>query len=192
MATGRFSPDLYLRALRFAAAAHGAQKVPGSDLPYVVHVCAVAAEVIAALGHEPHDDPDLGVACALLHDVVEDTAVPIAAVAAEFGSAIAAGVLALTKNAALPKEQRMRDSLERIRRERREVWMVKLADRITNLQPPPSHWTAEKCRSYRLEAETILEALGSASEHLAARFRDRLAAYRRFESAEPARPLRSS
>lgn len=181
MAVLRFSPDLYAQALRFAAAAHGAQKVPGSELPYVVHVCTVAAEVIAALETEPHDDPDLAVACALLHDVVEDTAVGIEAIERDFGARIAAGVKALTKDGTLPKDARMGDSLDRIRRQPQEVWMVKLADRITNLQPPPSHWSAEKCRAYRIEAETILAALDSASATLAARFRGRLAVYRRFE-----------
>ena len=177
----RFSPDLYAQALRFTAAAHGAQQVPGSDLPYVVHVCTVAAEVIAALETEPHDDPDLAVACALLHDVVEDTAVAIEVIERDFGARIAAGVEALTKDPTLPKDARMGNSLNRIRCQPQEVWMVKLADRITNLQPPPAHWSPEKCRTYRVEAETILTALGSASAMLASRFRQRLAEYRRFE-----------
>ena len=181
MLNTRFSPNWYLKSLRFAATAHGSQKVPGSDLPYIMHVCTVAAEVIAALESEPHDDPDLAVACALLHDVVEDTSVGIEALERDFGSRIAAGVQALTKNPGLPKEAQMGDSLDRIRRQPLEVWMVKLADRITNLQPPPAHWSPEKCRTYRMEAETILEALGAASTTLAGRFRQRLAEYRRFE-----------
>jgi (p)ppGpp synthase/HD superfamily hydrolase len=180
----RFSSELYARALRFAAGAHGEQRVPGTEHPYLVHVCTVAAEVIAALEVEPRQDPDLAVACALLHDVVEDTKVRLDAVERDFGAPVAAGVAALTKQASLPKEQRMADSLERIRRQPPEVWMVKLADRITNLQPPPAHWTQEKCGAYRREAEAILEALGEASRTLAARLRERIAGYRRFEAPE--------
>jgi len=179
-----FSVDLYLKALRVAATAHGAQKVPSSELPYLLHVTSVAAEVIGALESEHHDAPDLAVPCALLHDVIEDTPMSLDHIRAEFGPAIAAGVSALTKNASLPKEEQMRDSLERIRAQPPEIWMVKLADRITNLQPPPSHWTPEKCRRYRIEAEGILESLGSASARLAERFRIRLVDYRRFEPAE--------
>jgi hypothetical protein len=43
-----FDPDLYERALELAARAHGDQQVPGSGLPYVVHVVKVATELPAA------------------------------------------------------------------------------------------------------------------------------------------------
>ena len=33
--------------MRYAATKHNAQKEPGHDLPYLVHVVSVAAEVIA-------------------------------------------------------------------------------------------------------------------------------------------------
>jgi len=48
--------------------------------------------------------------------------------------------LALTKNENLPKEQQISDSLTRIKKRSFEAWAVKLADRITNLQIPPSVW----------------------------------------------------
>ena len=57
--------------------------------------------------------------------------------------------------------------------------VVKLADRITNLQQPPSYWTTEKIRGYHAEAERILEALGPASPYLTARMEVKLAAYQR-------------
>jgi len=181
MTAARFSPDLYLKALHFAADAHGAQTVPGSARPYLVHVCSVAAEVIAALQMEAHEQPDLAVVSALLHDVAEDTPVGLDRIASEFGAGVAAGVAALTKDSSKPKDEQMADSLARIRQQPREIWMVKLADRTTNLQPPPAHWSPEKCGRYRREAETILEALGAASDVLSGRFRHRLAEYRRFE-----------
>jgi (p)ppGpp synthase/HD superfamily hydrolase len=174
-------PDLYRRALHFAAVAHGAQKVPGSEMPYLVHVCTVAAEVVSALEAEPHRDAALAVPCALLHDVVEDTTTVLDHIESAFGEAVAAGVDALSKRPSLPKEAQMGDSLERIRRQPHEIWMVKLADRLTNLQPPPAHWTPAKCHKYRLEAETILASLGEASPYLCARFKQRLAEYERFE-----------
>ncbi|HMD36625.1 MAG TPA: HD domain-containing protein [Vicinamibacterales bacterium] len=174
------SPEPYVRALQFAASAHGGQTVPGTDHPYLVHVCSVAAEVIAALEIEPHADPDLAIACALLHDVVEDTGVTVAAVERTFGARVAAGVSALTKDKKGAKDARMRSSLDRIRLQPREVWMVKLADRITNLQPPPKNWNREKCRMYRVEAETIADELGDASAVLVARLRARIDGYRRY------------
>ena len=175
-----FSTELYVAALRFAAVKHAGQRVPGSELPYVVHVASVAAEVIAALPSLALAAPDLAVQCALLHDTVEDTATTHDELTTAFGPAVADGVQALTKDAALAKADRMADSLRRIRTQPREVWVVKLADRITNLAPPPTGWTREKCAAYREEAIRIADALGEAGPALDARLRARIEAYRTY------------
>lgn len=175
-----YSPDRYVEAMRFAAVKHNAQKEPGHDLPYLVHVVSVAAEVIAALPTTKLANPDLAVLCALLHDTVEDTATPLDEVAAKFGADVAAGVAALTKNDKLDKVDQMADSLRRIREQPPEIAVVKLADRITNLSEPPHYWPKEKRTKYRLEAITIADALGYASATLDARIRDRIEAYQRF------------
>jgi (p)ppGpp synthase/HD superfamily hydrolase len=175
-----WSPDLYARAARFAAAAHLGQKYPGGELPYFLHVGIVAAEVTAALAIEAVERPDLAVACALLHDVVEDTAVSEADIAAAFGREVAAGVRALSKDPVLPKAAAMADSLRRIREQPREVWMVKLADRIANLEQPPHYWKPAKIAAYRDEAATIADALGAASEYLHGRLRAKIEDYRRW------------
>lgn len=169
-----FSPDRYLAALRFAAEKHLQQKFPGSDLPYLVHVATVAAEVIAHLPVLGLANPDLAVSCALLHDTLEDTTTTHEELVARFGGAVAAGVQALTKRDVPDK---MADSLRRIREQPREVWIVKLADRIANMDAPPHYWTAEKRLAYRDEALVIADALGSASPALDARLRARIAAY---------------
>jgi (p)ppGpp synthase/HD superfamily hydrolase len=173
-----FSSEAYVTALRFAAIKHEGQRVPGSALPYLVHVVSVAAEVIAAL--PTLSEPDLGVQCALLHDTLEDTATSYGELDTMFGRAVADGVQALTKDAALPKPDRMADSLRRIRAQPRDVWAVKLADRITNLAPPPAGWSRDKCASYREEAIAIADALGEASPVLEARLRARIEAYRSY------------
>jgi (p)ppGpp synthase/HD superfamily hydrolase len=173
-----FSPELYARALEFAARAHAEQKTPKGQ-PYVVHLASVCMESIRALYAEPGRDGDLVVACALLHDSLEDTETDAADLEREFGPKVAAGVRALTKDDALPKAQRMGDSLARIKTQPAEVAVVKLADRITNLAPPPAHWTPEKISAYRKEGEEILAALGSASAFLSARFQERLGRYPR-------------
>ena len=109
-----FSRDLFMRAWHFAARAHDARKVPGSELPYITHVGAVAMEVIAPLAIEDHGNPDLAVACALLHDAVEDTDVTADAIAAELGAAVAEGVSALSKDKRVSKDEQMADNLRRI------------------------------------------------------------------------------
>lgn len=174
-----WSQEKYLAAWLFAAEAHGAQTVPGTALPYVVHVGAVAMEVTAALVNgSAVDNPDLAVQCALLHDVIEDTSISVDLVAARFGDAVAAGVLALSKDSRLPtKTEQMADSLRRIQQQPREVWMVKLADRTVNLQPPPPHWAAAKIAAYREEARTILAVLGPADAYLAKRLAQKIEVY---------------
>lgn len=172
-----WDPDLFKRALDFAARAHGPQRVPGSGFPYVVHVTKVAAEALRAAQDDPGLDVNLALACALLHDCIEDAGVTHEELAREFGPAVADGVHALTKDPARPKAERMRDSLERIRRQPREVWLVKLADRVTNLEPPPPDWGREKRRAYLDEAACILEALRGASAALEARLEKAMRAY---------------
>ncbi len=152
-----WSQDRYVEALRFAAQAHGEQKTP-MGVPYVAHLAAVTMEVMAALRAEPGHDEDLAVVCALLHDVVEDTATTLADVDAAFGPRVAAGVAALTKDGTLDKPRAMRESLARILAQPPEIAVIKLGDRITNLATPtPPHWTAKKIAAYREEGQLILD-----------------------------------
>lgn len=172
-----WSQECYIKALLFAADVHGSQKIPGSELPYLAHLTMVSMEVMAALAVEDVLDGNLAIQCALLHDVLEDTPVTLEQFLECFGEQVTNGVQALTKNDRLPKHEKMADSLTRIRQQPREVWMVKLADRITNLQPPPHHWTAEKVRSYQQEAQQIYEALHQASPFLATRLQQKIEDY---------------
>lgn len=94
----------------------------------------------------------------MLHDVIEDTETSYDDLEKQFGTDVALGVLALTKDINLPsKEEQMIDTLDRIRKQPVEIRMVKMADRITNLQPPPHYWSGEKIQNYRKEARLILE-----------------------------------
>lgn len=169
--------EKWLAAWHFAARAHASQKLPGGDLPYLVHLGAVAMEVLVAHQERPFPDPALAIECALLHDTLEDTDTAESELAARFGQRVASGVRALTKDPSLPKDGAMADSLRRIRLQPLEVWAVKLADRITNLAPPPPHWTPEKIASYREEAKQILDALRDAHEGLALRLATRISRY---------------
>lgn len=177
-----WNQDQSTKAWNFACRAHQGQVVPGTELAYVNHVGLVAVEVMAAIvAGERVASPDLLVGCAFLHDILEDTAITFAELLREFGPEIARGVLALSKNRDLPgKTAQMHDSLARIQQEPREVWMVKLADRITNLQPPPSFWSVEKIRRYSDEAVLIMETLGTAHSSLAQRLREKIDRYQRF------------
>ncbi len=175
-----WSQDGYTKAYRFAARAHNGQLVPGTDLPYIMHLSFVSMEVIACLEKERHHDGDLAVQCALLHDVIEDTPITYQDVEREFGPRVAQGVLALTKNESLAKDRRTHDSLLRIRQQPDEIWIVKLADRICNLAPPPAHWNREKIERYREEAIEIYDALSAASDYLSKRLAMKIEEYKRY------------
>ena len=171
--------NLHSRALELAATSHLGQTIPGSELPYIVHVGQVVMLVMTAIARGGGvEDPDLAVLCALLHDVLEDTPVEYEQILDLFGVRVADGVAALTKNPDLAdKWERMEDSLRRIRAQPAEVWMVKMADRISNLRPPPSHWSTEKIAAYRQEAIRIHEALHTANAYLSKELSQAIEAY---------------
>lgn len=170
-----WSPHLFHDAFCFAAIAHNGQTLPGSDLPYLTHVGLVCTEVMAIATEVT--DADLLVQCAALHDTLEDTDVTYDVLVGEFGSKVADGVLALTKDRSIAKDKQIDESLRRVRLQPREVWMVKMADRITNLYPPPALWSAERKISYREEAMEICNSLELANTSLAARLRERIREY---------------
>jgi len=176
-----FSVECFKENLAFALLAHGEQKTP-HGLPYSMHLLSVTAEVINALTCEPlsYDEANVAIACALLHDVNEDTTTKITKESPIAGNkeVIAKGVLALTKDKNLPsKETQMRDSLERLKKRQNCVAMVKLADRITNLGEPPKQWDEAKKRAYLEEAKVILSELGYAHRYLATKLSEKIEAY---------------
>lgn len=180
-----FSMEEFKEHLAFALKAHGEQKTP-HGLPYSMHLLSVAGEVINAITCEPlsYDENNVAIACALLHDVNEDTTTVITKHSALAGNVevIAKGIAALTKDKTLPsKEAQMRDSLERLKQRQNCVAMVKLADRITNLGVPPKHWDDEKKRKYRDEAKLILSELGYAHSYLANKLQVKIEAYEQYK-----------
>ncbi len=172
----------YQEAIKFATYKHleKKQKVKGTKLPYVVHLSNVAMELFAAAQHSPDFDLDYAIQVALLHDTVEDTDTTIDEIRNRFGDDIAEGVLAMTKNERLPKEMQIPDSLARIRKLRKEVWSVKLADRITNLQPPPSTWDNRKIKKYQEDSKLIHHALKDGNEYLAKRLKQVINEYGKY------------
>jgi (p)ppGpp synthase/HD superfamily hydrolase len=77
----------------------------------------------------------------------------------------------------------MADSLARVKEQPREIGMVKLADRIVNLQPPPANWSSEKRSKYREEAIQIHEALRDSSSFLAERLLKKISEYEAYIKA---------
>ncbi|MDJ1468050.1 HD domain-containing protein [Cytophagaceae bacterium DM2B3-1] len=178
--------DLYNKAWDFATLHHSGQtfggRTPGMRVDYINHIGAVTMEILWTLQHSTQTyNADLAIQCALLHDVIEDTTVTYEQVKEEFGTDVADGVMALTKNTQFPtKIEQMQDSLRRIQQQPKEVWMVKMADRITNLAPPPHYWNNEKIKAYQQEGQLIYDSLHTAEELLAIRLKERISQYLTF------------
>jgi len=171
---------LYQEAIKFAAEKHGPQKVKGSENPYVVHLSNVAMELFAAASHTPGFDLNFAIQTALLHDTLEDTATTKAELEKVFGNDIAEAVWALTKDPKLLKDYRLTDSLAKISQCRKEVWAVKLADRITNLQKPPKNWSKSHIIEFYYDSIQVLEALQGGNEFLEKRLAAKIEEYKGF------------
>ncbi len=159
--------DLYQKAMKYAGDKHCNQKVPGTNSNYLLHISNVAMEVLVAYNHTPCFDLDFAIQVAILHDTIEDTTANYHEIKITFGAKIAEAVHALTKNEnIISKKDRMIDSLSRIQLLSNEVGLVKLADRITNLQTPPDHWSHEKIYNYYNEAMLIATVLQDKNDYL--------------------------
>lgn len=174
-----FNQDKYLKALNFAAKAHGDQKT-SHGLPYITHLSAVAMEVMFACEKSSLEEKrtDFALSVALLHDVIEDTTCTYDDVYEVFGIEIAEAVEALSKDASLSKQEQMSDSINKLLAQPYEIQMIKLADRITNMQKPPKSWDGQKIYAYMQEAKFILSCLKNANIHLSQRLELKISEYR--------------
>src|ERR671928_238581 len=125
--------DLLARAFRRAAEAHEGQQRRSGE-PFVRHPWGVA-KILAELRQD-----EATLAAALLHDVVEDTAVELDEVRAEFGDEIAQLVEGVTKLTRVQFQSREHAEAENYRKliiamaEDIRVILIKLADRLHNLR----------------------------------------------------------
>lgn len=123
------------RALRVAAAAHAGQSRKGSDLPYFTHPAAVAL-ILARAGFF---DEEL-LAAALLHDVVEDTALDLSDLERDFSSRVCAYVAVASeqKTDAAGRHRawsdRKADHVRQVAGAPQAARAIVLADKLHNLQ----------------------------------------------------------
>jgi len=132
----RVDRDRVGAAFDFAAAAHGEQKRASGE-PYVSHLVEVCRILLDLL--ETRMETTL--ACsALLHDVVEDTAITTADVEKHWGREVAALVEGVTKLSAMHFDRREAVQAENFRKmllsmsKDLRVIFIKLADRLHNMR----------------------------------------------------------
>ncbi len=126
-----YNLELIEKAFRLADAAHGTQKRRSGE-PYIIHPLAVA-KILVELGLDTES-----IAAALLHDVVEDTGVPLSDIEKQFGAQIAQLVNGVTKLGRIPYTSKEEQQAENLRKmllamaQDIRVVIIKLADRLHN------------------------------------------------------------
>ena len=125
--------DAVHSAYEIASRAHAGQKRLSGE-PYIMHPLSVAV-ILAQLGMDA-----ASVIAAILHDTVEDTALTIEEVQAQFGETIAELVDGVTKIGKVPLATREEQQAENIRKmllamsRDIRVIIIKLADRLHNMR----------------------------------------------------------
>ena len=176
--------DSLIQSIYFAAEQHGDQKLPGRQGSYIGHLFAVFAEVTSAHQAQPDFDLQKAQIMAVLHDVIEDTSISFAELRTLYGESIAQGVEALSKDPEVEKNAQIKESLERIKQQPREVWIVKMADRISNLREPPGFWSNEKISDYHQKAIEIGQSLQGCHSHLEHRLQEKISSYEQYFDQE--------
>jgi guanosine-3',5'-bis(diphosphate) 3'-pyrophosphohydrolase len=132
------------RARAFAVLAHGEQRY--GDQPYSVHLDAVAG-TLAPFGEEAQ-------IVGYLHDVIEDTAVSVEQLRAEFGERVANLVSLVTDEPGANRRERKARSnakLAMVTSDDSLALIVKAADRLANLRASASGGVDSKLGMYRRE-----------------------------------------
>ena len=127
--------DIFEKSVHFAMHAHSGHVRKRSHTPYILHPFE-AATIAATIT----DDTEV-LAAAVLHDTVEDTAVTIEEIRAEFGDKIAGLVACETEEACegIPRSEswryRKEHSLQRLQAcGDRDVKIIWLSDKLSNMR----------------------------------------------------------
>ncbi|MEU8320016.1 HD domain-containing protein [Nonomuraea sp. NPDC048881] len=140
-------------AVRFARTQHGVQQRP-TGRPYVEHL--LEALEVAVAGAQV-SDPDVLTAI-VLHDVLEDTACTERELARRFGAEVTGLVRWVTRPAGRAKA----DHLAALAKAPAQAVLVKLADRVSNVQELQRlHWRFQK----RYYHETVAHIVPLAAPH---------------------------
>lgn len=157
--------DISIKAAKYASAQHckgPRRKYTGR--PYIEHPARVATRVY----HHPISNPDI-VAAAWLHDVVEDCPVTIEEITKLFNPTVSKYVKELTNPSKsysqLSRHERKKLDREHYKRVSHEAKIIKLIDRIDNLNEIP-HDTNFTKELYAPESLLLLHTLKGTDKQL--------------------------
>lgn len=156
------------QAFRFATGYHSEQKRPNGD-PYIVHLL----EVLEILTEGGITDKDILLA-GVLHDIVEDTSCSLEEIERNFGVKVANLVEWLTESVLDRKKyaaQARERYLAKLKAAPLDVVVIKLADRLSNVQKLDTHPKVEKQRTYYRETIEKIMPLSKCSPWFSAQFK---------------------
>jgi len=156
-------------AIEFAQVSHGDQVRP-TGVPYIEHLLEALEALVVGAGVT---DPDV-LSAAVLHDIVEDTPVSAGELADRFGPRVAELVGWVTVPEAGPGEDRAdvkTASLARLAGAPRDARLVKLADRLSNVQTL-RNLNPDRQRAYYAQTVRYIVPLSHADPWFVAWYRD--------------------
>lgn len=153
--------------LEFAAEKHRLQTRKNAEkTPYISHPIGVANHLMN-IGEVR--DSALIIA-ALLHDTLEDTQTTLSEIEDTFGQAVAGYVDEVSDNKSLAKEARKRLQVITAPHKSKGAAQIKLADKLYNLNDllsnPPADWTEARIDRYYEWAQSVVDRLPKANDHL--------------------------
>lgn len=120
---------MFDEAVQFATEAHKGQVRKGTKKPYIVHPLEVA-DITATM---TSDEEVLS--AAVLHDTIEDCAgVTEEILRARFGERVASLVAGESEDKSKSWEERKGTTIRRLKEETRELQMIALADKLSNMR----------------------------------------------------------
>ena len=149
---------LVSEAAALAARRHNGMVRKGrGNEPYINHLAEVANLLSAATDGA---DAEL-VAAGWLHDTIEDTETTHRELAEKFGERVAAFVVEVTDDMALPKDERRRRQVVEAPKKSPGAKLIKIADKISNIRarilPRPNQDERDDLIDYLAWAEKVVQ-----------------------------------
>ena len=116
-------------AIYFATTAHAGQKRKGTDIPYILHPLEAAA-IATRFEYD-----EILICAAILHDVVEDTGIPLKVIEKRFGTQVANLVAAVSEDKTKTWKERKQATIDHIGETPDEkIRIVTLCDKLANIR----------------------------------------------------------
>lgn len=148
--------QLFNEARAFAVKSHGDQKY--GVYPYAIHLGSVIS-ILMRFNVELSNAYHLNLlVAAWLHDVLEDTEITRTELEEKFGNAVAEIVYTLSDNKGSSRTERKADFYKKIAKNE-EAIIVKLADRISNVEFSIIHGNYKKYDMYKIEQIKLEEVI---------------------------------